>query len=85
MALRKLNVALKTAIVESRKKQKRVAQLAHVSGWKLSRAVNGELELTKDERERLAVVLGKSVTDLFNGTHGDDTGADASADAAARV
>lgn len=60
-----LNIALKTAIIQSRKKQKRIARLARIDEVQLSRIVHGHAEPTPKERERLAAILGKPERDLF--------------------
>jgi plasmid maintenance system antidote protein VapI len=59
------NVALKSAIFESRKKQKRIAKLAGIPETQLSHIVRGRRDATPKERERLSVVLGKPEADLF--------------------
>lgn len=51
------NVALKTAIAQTGKKQQRVADLAHVDRSKLSHVVSGRRRLAPKERERLQKVL----------------------------
>ena len=59
------NIALKLAIFESRKKQKRIAQLARIPETQLSHIVRGRRPPTPRERRRLAAVLGKPEADLF--------------------
>jgi transcriptional regulator with XRE-family HTH domain len=61
----RLNVALKAAIFESRKKQKRIAKLAGIAETQLSHVVRGRRVATPKERARLAAVLGKSEAELF--------------------
>lgn len=60
-----LNLALKTAILASGKKQKRVAVEAHIDETTLSHIVRGRREPSDDERKRLARVLGRTVDQLF--------------------
>ena len=63
-----LNVRLKLAMFESRKKQKRIAKLARIAETQLSHIVRGRREATPQERARLAAVLGKPESDLFIGS-----------------
>jgi len=60
-----MNIALKTAIVQSGKKQKRIAALARIKEARLSKIVHGELSASNVVRRRLARVLGKSEAELF--------------------
>jgi plasmid maintenance system antidote protein VapI len=60
-----LNIALKMAIFESRKKQKRIAHLARIAETQLSHIVRGRRAATPNEQQRLATVLGKPVEVLF--------------------
>jgi len=60
-----LNIPLKLAIFESRKKQKRIAKLAKISETELSHIVRGRRPGSPAQRERIAAVLGKSVAELF--------------------
>lgn len=62
---RVLNVALKTAIFKSGKKQKRIAKLARMSESELSKIVRGHRPASSDERERLVKLLGAPVEELF--------------------
>jgi len=62
---RTFNLALKMAIFESRKKQKRIAHLAGIDETQLSHIVRGRRAATPRERQRLAAVLGKPEADLF--------------------
>jgi len=64
------NTALKLAIFESRKKQKRIAHLARIQETQLSHIVRGRRPATPKEQKRLAAVLGKSEEALFGGTAG---------------
>ena len=59
------NVALKMAIFESRKKQKRIAKLAGITEFQLSHIVRGRRDATPRQRRRLATVLGKGEDALF--------------------
>jgi transcriptional regulator with XRE-family HTH domain len=60
-----LNVRLKLAMFESRKKQKRIAKLARIAETQLSHIVRGRRTATPEERKRLAEVLGKPERELF--------------------
>jgi transcriptional regulator with XRE-family HTH domain len=60
----RMNVALKTAIIASRKKQKRVAKLARLSESRLSKIVHGE-PASETERAALSAVLGCAETEIF--------------------
>lgn len=61
----RLNVALKSAIFSSGRKQKRIAYLARIEETQLSHIVRGRRPASDEERERLAKVLGKSPRELF--------------------
>ncbi len=61
----KLNVALKVAIVESRKRSADVARLAKIHDTRLSQILNGRVRANESERLRLAGVLQRSVDELF--------------------
>lgn len=61
----RLNIALKTAIWESGKKQKRIAKLARMEEPRLSRIVRGHDEPTPEEKARLAKHLHKAESELF--------------------
>lgn len=60
-----MNVALKVAIVESRKTSRRVAHLARIGEVRLSAIVNGRIEPSEDERRILAKVLKRQPSELF--------------------
>lgn len=62
-----INIALKTAILETRKKQKRIAKLSRIKESRLSKIVRGHEAADEDERARLSRVLGKSESELFPG------------------
>lgn len=62
---RQLNIALKTAIVQSGRKQQRVADLAHIDRTKLSHIVAGRRMASDHERQALARVLGRPASVLF--------------------
>lgn len=61
----RMNVALKTAIVQSGKKQKRIARLAGLSEHRLSSIVHQRIEPHDDEVEALVDVLGRDKSELF--------------------
>jgi transcriptional regulator with XRE-family HTH domain len=65
------NAALKHAIFESGREQRRIAKLARISAEKLSHAIYGRRTLDAKERERLAKVLGKSEDELFGATQSE--------------
>lgn len=69
----RFNVALKAAIFESRKKQKRIAKLAGIAETQLSHVVRGRREATPKEKARLAAVLGKSEAELFTSDPAEDS------------
>lgn len=60
-----MNVALKTAIVQSGKKQKTIARLARLSEPRLSHFVRGRLVPDEDEQKRIAKAVDRSVNELF--------------------
>lgn len=60
-----LNVPLKTALISTGKKQKRIAKLVRISETELSKIVRGHRLADEDERKRLAAFLGKSEDELF--------------------
>lgn len=60
-----LNVPLKTALISTGKKQKRIAKLVHISETELSKIVRGHRRADEDERKRLAAFLGKPEAELF--------------------
>jgi transcriptional regulator with XRE-family HTH domain len=60
-----LNVALKTAIVQSGKKQKQIARLARMSDARLSHIVRYRIEPHDDERKLIAKAVGRPVDELF--------------------
>ncbi len=60
-----LNLPLKTAIVATGKKQRRIATLAHISESHLSFIVRGRRAPTAAQRERLAKVLSRTEQELF--------------------
>lgn len=60
-----LNVALKTALFATGKRQQDIAKKARIEPQKLSHAIHGKRELDDDEKCRLARVLGKSEDELF--------------------
>ncbi len=62
---RVLNVALKTAIFGSGKKQKTVARLARINETKLSHIIRGRRPPSEIERANLAKVLGRPEAELF--------------------
>lgn len=59
------NLALKLAIVASRRKQRMVAQHARIPEVRLSKIVTGREDATPEERKRLARVLHRNQADLF--------------------
>lgn len=60
-----LNLALKTAILASGKKQKQVARLARIDETSLSHIVRGRREATESERRALARILHRAEDELF--------------------
>lgn len=62
----RMNVALKTAIIASRKKQKRIAKLAGLSESRLSKIVHGDAA-SDSERAELSRVLDCPQPEIFPG------------------
>jgi transcriptional regulator with XRE-family HTH domain len=65
-----MNIALKMAIHESRRTQKRIAKLARMSQPRLSLIVRGHEEPTDDEKRKLARVLDRTIDALFGTSDG---------------
>lgn len=63
------NIRLKSAIFEARLTQKAVARKAGISESWLSMAINGRLVLDESQKNRIADVLGRSKTELFEAAH----------------
>jgi transcriptional regulator with XRE-family HTH domain len=59
------NLALKVAIVESRKRQRKIAQLAGIGEVRLSAFVCGRLIPSDEEMEKLAKILRRDKSTLF--------------------
>jgi hypothetical protein len=66
-----INMALKVAIVESRRTSRRVAELSRVGEVRLSGIVHGRLTATDDEQKALAKVLRRDQTELFPAPAGE--------------
>jgi len=66
-----LNVALKTALFATGKRQERIAKAARIAPQKLSHVLRGRRELDEGERKRLARVLGRSEDELFGATQSE--------------
>ncbi len=60
-----MNMALKFAIVNSRKRQIEIAKRARIHETRLSKIINGYLDANEDEKKALARVLRTSVDELF--------------------
>lgn len=60
-----LNIALKTAIVQSGKKQKTIARLARMSDARLSHIVRCRIEPDADEQRLIAKAIGRPVDEVF--------------------
>lgn len=65
MKARKINMALKLAIVRSGKSQREIAQFAGIGEVRLSGFVQRRLKPSDDEKARLARILGRRVERLF--------------------
>lgn len=52
-----LNLALKLAIIKSRKRQGEIARRAHIGEVRFSKIVTRRIEATPKERERITTVL----------------------------
>lgn len=59
------NLALKHAIVESRKRQATIAAKAGIHKTRFSKIVNGHLPANEDERKRIARILRRPVVEIF--------------------
>jgi transcriptional regulator with XRE-family HTH domain len=62
-----LNIPLKTALIATGKKQKRIAKLLRMSEVELSKIVRGHRPASEDTRRRLAEFLGRNESELFPG------------------
>lgn len=60
-----LNLPLKIALLETGKKQKRVAKLLRIPEPTLSKIVRGHQSATEDQRKALAEFLNRDVNELF--------------------
>jgi transcriptional regulator with XRE-family HTH domain len=60
------NVAMKSALFATGKRQDRIAKQARIHPAKLSHVLYGRRELDPDELARLAKVLGKHPSELFD-------------------
>lgn len=60
-----MNIPLKVAIVQSGRSQNEIAAAAHMSSWRLSKIINGHAKVTPAERRRLARVLRRRVSEVF--------------------
>lgn len=61
----KLNLPLKIALLETGKKQGRIARLLKISDTTLSRIVRGRREPTDEQRKALAEFLGRDASEIF--------------------
>lgn len=66
---RLLHIHLKTAIIESRRTQKRIASLTNINETQLSHLVNGRRTANATERAALVRVLNRSEAELFPELH----------------
>lgn len=62
---RRINVALKVAIVESGQKAQAIAFKARITPDRLSKIANRRVTASDEERKALAKALGRSVNELF--------------------
>ncbi len=60
-----INFDLKFAIIKSGKNQIDIAREALIQESKLSKIVNGYIEPSKEEKERIAEALGRMKVELF--------------------
>lgn len=65
----RLHIPLKTAIIESRRTQKRIASLAKIHNTQLSQIVNGRRDANAVERAALCRVLARAEHELFPELH----------------
>lgn len=69
-----MNAALAKAIIDSKhKKKKTIARLAGMAPWELSKALHDDRLPTKEQRERLAELLEKPLTELFPNAQSEAT------------
>jgi transcriptional regulator with XRE-family HTH domain len=61
----KFNIALKTAILQSKQTQRRVARRTRIDETRLSRIVRGQVVPFPREKRALARVLGVAIDVLF--------------------
>lgn len=66
-----MNAQLKMMILASGKHQFKIAQEARISESAMSRVIRGRRRLAPEEAQRLAVVLGISVPDLYETFRGN--------------
>lgn len=59
------NLALKVAIIESRKSQTVIAAKAGIHESRFSKIVHGHLPASEDEQKTIARVLRRNVAELF--------------------
>lgn len=69
-----LNVALATAIIESRRKKKTIARLARINPSSFSQILHGWMKPNRKHRAALARVLGKSESELFDAAEPEKVG-----------
>ena len=62
-----VNIPLKTAILASGKKQKRIAKLAKMTEPRLSQIVRNRRPASDDEQQTLSRVLARPIDELFHG------------------
>jgi len=61
-----MNLALKIAILQTGKRQYEVAKELGWMDSKISRILNGSYTATEEEMKKIAILLNKSVEDLFS-------------------
>jgi transcriptional regulator with XRE-family HTH domain len=60
-----MDLKFKLALLVGETTQRKVAKGAGIHESVLSRGVHGHIDLTKEQRERVAQVLGRPVKDVF--------------------
>jgi len=62
-----MNTMLKLALLTDLRPQYQIAEELGWSESRLSRVITGRVDLTEEEKEQLAKVLGRTAPDLFPG------------------
>lgn len=60
-----MNIELKVAAIRDGRRQYEIARAAGIEETRLSKVMHGRVQLTEEEKNRLAAVLGRRVDELF--------------------